>query len=481
MSVERRIEMLVVEGRFAEAAGLLVRQRRFEEAGNCYVCELPSAPTPVGTLSEGQRRFAAQAATCYERSGHYDRAAGLLVNLGEGVRASAMLAKLGRRQDAIAARRGSPPAASPWPAGFLWCSLPEGIEVDEDGTPSGSDWLAAPTPTSAPHALQEQDPPRDLRKASTTGSWKGLTPKEELTLADDLAHRSQELGLGPLRPGEMIDGRYRLEGPLGEGGYAVVFRAMDLHIEEPVAIKLFKRDASDPTAIRRFKEEIRIARRLIHPAIVKTYEFGSLEGAPFITMELLDGTELTDFVAALGGKMGLEDALPLLDHAFAALGYVHDNGVVHRDIKPSNLFVLKGGRELKLMDFGIARHIGSTSLTRTGRVVGTPAFIAPERLRRGFKDLTSATDLYSMGVVLYRLLTGKLPFDNRDVATLFHQVLTDAPTPPSSVEATLPVAVDDVILRLLAKKPADRYQHADEVRAALRDVLHAARRWGSGG
>lgn len=403
------------------------------------------------------------------------------MNLGEFDRAADLLKRLGRRDDAALARRGRPVPGSPWRPGFLWASLPlpladsgeeeaisySEIEISMTDT-SGHDWLSLAS--GEIDTLPAESP--NLTDASTSGSFRRRTAEQDRELSRDLETRSQELGLGPLRPGMLIGDRFRLEGPIGEGGFAVVFRAMDLELEEEVAIKLFKEDTKEPNALVRFKQEMRFARRISHPNVVSTFEFGVHKGAYFITMELMGGTDLEVFTRHMGGRLTPGLALKLMIQGFDGLQAAHDQGVVHRDIKPRNLFVLEGGQVMKVMDFGIAQTAqGAADLTRTGRVVGTPCYIAPERLRRGIKNLTAASDLYSMGVVLYRVLTGALPFDDRDVASLFHRVLNKKPRLPSSAAHWLSRDLDEVVMKLLEKRPEDRYESCRQVRSALSRIL----------
>ena len=288
--------------------------------------------------------------------------------------------------------------------------------------------------------------------------------------ADNSVSKSEELGLGPVRPGDIIARRYRIESLLGEGGMAVVYRVMDLELEEEVALKLFTRRTEDERAVARFKQEMRIARRLSHPNIVRTYEFGTWRKVYFITMEMLEGSDLEQVIEQRRGTLPVGLAVRLFRQALDGLGAAHKEGIVHRDVKPANMFVLRGAKDLKLMDFGIAKAADATSgHTATGSVVGTPAFIPPERLR-GKTDFGAAGDLYAMGVVMYRALTGVLPFVGTDVASLFMQVLEKEPAAPSSLNRDLSRGIDGVVMRLMAKDPRDRYQSCDEAHAALQSA-----------
>ncbi len=474
------IELMIEQGRHREAGDLLVRDRRFAEAGACYLNALPAAETPVDQLDDDQRRVAFSAAVCFERCGRHDRAVGLFANLGEADRAAALLKRLGRREDAALAQRRLPVPGNPWRPGYLNALAEDPVAIETADfamTVEDDSFDVSPDATGSDsfdiEVSEDVSGSGNWLSARTSSeSWHLRTDEQNREVAKELAHKSEELGLGPLRPGAVIANRFRIDGPLGEGGYAVVFRATDLELEEPTALKLFKGEQRDPKAVGRFKQEMRIARRLAHPSIVTTHEFGTWKGAYFLTMELMRGTDLEAFTVAAGGTLEPHLAVHLVDQAFAGLGHAHDQDVVHRDIKPRNLFVLEDGLTLKVMDFGIAKTTQDTAnWTKTGRVVGTPCYIPPERLRRGQKGVTIATDLYAMGIVLFRVLTGSLPFDDRDIATLFHRVLTEPAPRMSDYVPDVPAALDDIVDRLLAKKPQDRYPTAAVVRDALQNAL----------
>jgi len=295
-------------------------------------------------------------------------------------------------------------------------------------------------------------------------------PAQDPSLQAQVDSRSLELGLGPLGVGSVIADRYRVEGALGEGGYAVVFRVTDLSMEEEVALKLFAR-GGDPSGLDRFKQEMRITRRLAHPNIVQVYEFGTWRKARFITMELLHGQDLHALLAAAGGPLPIDRALDYAGQAFAGLEEAHLRGVVHRDVKPRNLFICDNGR-LKVMDFGIAK-VGEgldQQHTATGQVVGTPAYIPPERLRSDEAELGPSVDIYAAGVCLYRMLTGALPFAARHVETLFMKILDQQPERPSTLNPAVPPELDRLVLKLLEKDPADRYASCAEAAEAVGEL-----------
>jgi tetratricopeptide (TPR) repeat protein len=326
------------------------------------------------------------------------------------------------------------------------------------GPPAPVGGLSRPERLPRPEAPEFVPPESSDADETLSGEWLDRVR---------LPSRSEELGLGPVQIGDVIARRYRIQSELGVGGMAVVYRVTDLELEEEVALKLFARSSGDEAAVARFKQEMRIARRLSHPHIVRTYEFGTWKGAYFLTMELLEGRDLDQLIADCGGKLPVGQAIRLFAQAFEGLGAAHELGVVHRDVKPANMFVVDGGRTLKIMDFGIAKFQGATSgHTATGAVVGTPAFISPERLR-GIEDGGPSADLYAMGVVMYRALTGVLPFNGTDVAQLFMQILEKDPAPPSMLDPDLSSKIDEVVLRLVAKKPGARYANCAEARKAV--------------
>jgi hypothetical protein len=298
----------------------------------------------------------------------------------------------------------------------------------------------------------------------------GDTSRPERAVMTAVSERSLELGMIPLSKGDKVADRYRIVEALGVGGYAVVFRAIDLALDDPLALKLFRPGLATPAELGRFKQELRLTRRLAHPNVVATYDFGTWNGLHFITMELLDGHDL-GYILATRRKLPLARLLDLACQAFEGLGAAHDEGIIHRDVKPTNLFVLHGDRRLKVMDFGLATaHDLGRQHTRTGRIVGTPAYLAPERLEED-QPIDASVDLYAMGVVLYEALVGHVPFRRRRLEGLFKQILSDRPVLPKQEVSSIPDSIDELIMALLEKNPADRPSSCAEVVALVRDVL----------
>ena len=278
---------------------------------------------------------------------------------------------------------------------------------------------------------------------------------------------------GTISPGSVFAGRYEIGDVLGRGGMGVVYRAHDRQLGEGVAIKVLRPELGslDPTVLERFKQELRLARRITHRNVVRTYDLGEAGGTYYITMELVRGTTLATFIHD-AGRLDVAATLTIGKQLCRALEVAHEEGIVHRDIKPQNLLVDPAGF-LKVMDFGIARLAeGSPStgeaLTAVGVVVGTPQYMAPEQL---FGDpIDHRTDLWAAGAVLFECLTGRLVFDPPSLSELGMYHLSRTPPDPTSLNADVPPELSRIILRALAHKPSDRWQSAAELLQALEAV-----------
>ncbi|NNJ90371.1 MAG: protein kinase [Gammaproteobacteria bacterium] len=267
-------------------------------------------------------------------------------------------------------------------------------------------------------------------------------------------------------------GKYEIEGVLGEGAMGVVYKAKDPFIERTVAIKTIRNDLLDPNIrdemLARFKREAQAAGQLSHPGIVSVYEYGEEANTAFISMEFIQGEELAD-IFERGEKPKEEHVIGIIIQLLEALSFAHEKGIVHRDIKPSNIIVT-ADRKVKLADFGIA-HVDTSSLTQSGSVLGTPAFMSPEQCVGSSVD--SRTDLFSVGAVLYYTLTGEKPFPGGNPFTIMQRVINHEPEPPSSFNPMLPKELDKILARAMAKKPEKRYQTAQEFIDALKTVESA--------
>ncbi len=270
-----------------------------------------------------------------------------------------------------------------------------------------------------------------------------------------------------------VEAKYEILGTLGAGAMGEVLDARDRVIGRRVAIKVVRRpaagDADSDESYARFRREAQAAGRLVHPHIIAIYEFGEDAAAAWIVMEYADGGSLKDLIDR-GERMVPAEAGRLIAQVLDALAYSHAAGVVHRDIKPANLLLTADGK-VKLADFGIAR-IESSTMTQVGTVMGTPSYMAPEQVRGEPTD--NRTDLWAVGVVLYQLLTGEKPFEGGGFSMVSHRILSVDPVPPSRVSGLVPVAMDGVIARALAKRADERFPTAAAFAAALEEALRGA-------
>jgi beta-lactam-binding protein with PASTA domain len=261
----------------------------------------------------------------------------------------------------------------------------------------------------------------------------------------------------------VFDGRYRIIRKLGAGGMANVYLAEDQELGRRVAIKILDdRHAADDSFIERFRREAKNAAGLSHPNIVSIYDRGEAEGTYYIAMEYLAGRSLKELIVSRG-PTPIRIAIDYTRQMLAALGFAHRHGIVHRDIKPHNVVVDSDGR-LKVTDFGIARS-GASQMTEVGSIIGTAQYLSPEQARGSPVDQRS--DVYSVGIVLYEMLTGAVPFTGDTPLEIAMKHLSEVPVPPSEIRDDVPDDLDLVVLRALAKDPDDRYQTAEEMDADL--------------
>jgi eukaryotic-like serine/threonine-protein kinase len=265
-----------------------------------------------------------------------------------------------------------------------------------------------------------------------------------------------------MRSGILIQARYRLDTRLGRGGMAEVWSSLDERLDRTVAIKFLAPELSDqPEPLVRFFNEAQAVARISHPNVVSVLDFGQHENRPFLVMEYMEGASLQDRV---GEPFLVERAFEIVEDAARAAGAAHSMGLVHRDIKPGNILMDLQGRA-KLADFGIASSQVSEQLTSTGTAVGSPHYVSPEQASG--HACTPRSDVYSLGVVLYELLTGKVPFDAPNATAVAIAHVEQTPDPPSAHVPDLDYGVDSIVLRCLAKEPSDRFDDGEELAAAL--------------
>ncbi len=273
--------------------------------------------------------------------------------------------------------------------------------------------------------------------------------------------------MATVQPGAVIGGRYRLERPIGSGGMAKVWLAHDRLLDRPVAVKILsERYAADPDFVERFRREASAAAGLSHPNIVTVYDRGEAEGSYYIVMEHLPGPDLKEILRRRG-RLDARQAVDAALQVLAALSAAHRRDVIHRDIKPQNVLVAEDGH-LKVTDFGIARAGDDAGMTEVGSVIGTAQYLSPEQARGD--DVTTASDCYAVGIVLYEMLTGRVPFDGEKPVAVAMRQVNETPIAPHVVNPAVPVELSDIVMKALEKRPGSRYRTAEEFSDALLQI-----------
>jgi serine/threonine protein kinase/tetratricopeptide (TPR) repeat protein len=261
--------------------------------------------------------------------------------------------------------------------------------------------------------------------------------------------------------------RYEVIEELGKGGMGKVFRVYDKKLEEEVALKLLDTEIyEDKKTLKRFRNEIKLARKIGHKNVCKMYDLSEEEGVPFITMEYVPGEDLKSFMKR-SRQLTLGTALTIAKQVCEGLTEAHSLGIVHRDLKPGNIMIDKEGNA-KIMDFGIARYVRGESITRTGVMVGTPDYMSPEQVEG--ESIDERSDLYSLGVILYEMATGKVPFEGDTPITVGVKHKMERPREPKIINPQIPDSLNRVILKCMAKDKAKRYKNADELLSELQSM-----------
>jgi serine/threonine-protein kinase len=262
----------------------------------------------------------------------------------------------------------------------------------------------------------------------------------------------------------MLDNRYELLEVVGTGGMAVVYKAKCHRLNRYVAVKILKEEAAaDPELLRRFRDESQAVAMLSHPNIVAVYDVSKTDNLEYIVMELIDGITLKQYMTQKGGSLPWKEALHFITQIMRALRHAHGRGIIHRDIKPHNVMVLRDG-SAKVADFGIA-HLNNSQNTKTQEALGSVHYISPEQAKGAKVD--ARTDIYSAGVVLYEMLTGKLPYEGDSPVAVAIQHINSTPVPPREINPNIPQGLEQITLKAMASKPSDRYESA---RAMLMDL-----------
>jgi serine/threonine protein kinase len=267
-------------------------------------------------------------------------------------------------------------------------------------------------------------------------------------------------------------GRYKILGSLGKGAMGMVYKGLDPAIDRPVALKTIRVDQIfEPGEVNELRErldrEAKAAGKLSHPNIVTIYDVGEDGNVQYIAMEFLRGNTLESLIRN-GLNWDYKTISRVVMQVCDALEYAHENGIVHRDIKPANIMILEGNK-VKVMDFGIARLDKSASMTHTGTALGTPNYISPEQLKGQMVDRRS--DIFSLGVVFYEILTSQKPFKGETISALIYSILHTEPTPPSEVNLDVPRIFDKIIAKALVKDPDLRFQKAGDIADILRKLV----------
>ncbi len=291
---------------------------------------------------------------------------------------------------------------------------------------------------------------------------------EETLIATRIQPGTGLAAVGEPRIGTLFASRYEIQSVLGKGGMGVVYKALDRELDELVAIKTLRSEAlsADPTLIDRFKQEIRLARRITHPNVLRTHDLGESGGLKYLSMEFVKGLTLKHLLESdqiLPTPVGLRIAKQIC----AGLAAAHEVGVIHRDIKPQNILIEPTGG-LKIMDFGIARLTEDRGMTATGTVIGTPDYMSPEQARGIPLDFRS--DIYSTGVVLYEIFTGSLPFEGDSPIAVVLKHVNDGPPLPQSRNPRIDPKISSIVMRCMEKEATARYQSVNELYEALARV-----------
>ena len=272
---------------------------------------------------------------------------------------------------------------------------------------------------------------------------------------------------GELATGSTFAGRYQIIEELGKGGMGRVYKAFDTRVQEKVALKLIRADiASDPETIERFSNELKLARRIRHKNVCGMFDLGDAEGAHFITMEYVHGEDLKSMIG-MTGMLGIGTVLSLGRQICDGLAEAHNSGVVHRDLKPQNIMVDRGGNA-KIMDFGIARSLKGHRITRAGMIIGTPEYMSPEQVEG--KEADQRADIYSLGVILYEMATGRMPFEGDTPFTVGVKIKSEIPKDPREFNAQIPPDLSRLILKCLEKDKQARYADVRELREELAKI-----------
>ena len=301
--------------------------------------------------------------------------------------------------------------------------------------------------------------PETKQYCADCGTRLGLSEVIPTNVTETMRAAVKELSMG-----STLAGRYQVIEELGKGGMGRVYKVLDTKINEKIALKLIKPEvASDRETIERFSNELKLARKIRHKNVCGMFDIGEAEGAHFITMEYVSGGDLKTMIRMSTG-LTIGTVLSVGKQVCQGLAEAHNLGVVHRDLKPQNIIIDRGGNA-KIMDFGIARSIREKGITDAGIMIGTPEYMSPEQTEA--KDVDQRSDIYSLGIILYEMATGRVPFEGETALSVAIKHKTETPKDPKSLNPHIPDDLNRLILKCLEKDKAARYQTAAEVEAEL--------------
>jgi serine/threonine protein kinase/tetratricopeptide (TPR) repeat protein len=318
---------------------------------------------------------------------------------------------------------------------------------------------ATKNPDEASHCAKCRTPLSNYNSQETLND--AVTPEEwTVASASEVPKLSSDARSGELTPGTLLAGRYEIVQLLGRGGMGAVYKACDKELDRLVALKLIRPElARNPEILRRFKQELILARQVTHKNVIRIFDLGQSDGIKFITMDFVEGQDLRALLKERGKFPPNEAALIMLQIC-RALEAAHAEHVIHRDLKPQNIMLDRKGR-VYVMDFGIARSAHVPGMTHTGALIGTPEYMSPEQARG--ENLDERSDIFSLGVILYEILTGKSPYpSDTPLATLWKRI-QEPVTPPSKIEPDLPLLLNDIVVRALEIEPEERFASAREM------------------